>query len=196
MSKFDPKKYAGTWHELARTPNVFQSDVWWIPRDTVSSIQRITPEAEIQGYSVINEMCYKWNLPCCKFLFGEKNVMLGNAWFDGKSSFKMIFDGLLGSMVLILHMLFMANKRIIAPEAPNYHIKKIIENQRGEYEYVLMTGGQAGEENWAWIMTKRHPDTMQEKHFNVVKDLLAYADELGYDASSMKLHPLLEKRDV
>lgn len=122
--------------------------------------------------------------------------MLGNAWFNGKSSFKMIFDGVLGSMVLILQVLFMTNRRLIAPETPNYHIKKIIENQRGEYEYVLVTGGQSGEEDLAWIMTKRHPDTMQEKHFNVAKELLAHADELGYDAPSMKLHPLLEERCV
>lgn len=196
MSKFDPEKYYGTWYEVARVPNVFQSDVCWIPRTAKNCTQTIQPSSDKMQSLVVNKIEYEYKSAIARILMSKGDTMTGVAWFDGKCSFSMFFDSFLAVMTFVMQLVFFANKPVVQPESPNYHIRKIIENNRGEYEYALVTAGPAGQEKMAWVMSKRHPETFSEKHRKTIESLIESAHSLGFNSSRMIRHSSIEKTDV
>lgn len=196
MSKFDPEKYYGTWYEVARVPNVFQSDVCWIPRTAKNCTQTISPSSDKMQSLVVNKIEYEYKSVVARFLMNKGDTMTGTAWFDGNSSFSMFFDSLLAVMTFIMQLVFLANRSVVQPESPNYHIRRVIENSRGEYEYALVTGGPSGQEKMAWVMSKRHPETFSEKHKKVIESLIETVSSLGFNSSEMIRHSSIEKSNV
>lgn len=193
MKELELEKYFGLWHEVARVPNAFQSDLWWLPRTSYDCTQRIYADpAEPTKILVSNEAKYRYPLKIMNKIFRSREAVCGYGYFSPPSSFKFIFDGILSAVTIVMQLILYSNKSITRPEDPNLHIKKIIKNKRGDYEYILMTAGTPGKEKLSWIMSKRHPDTFDENNIRVVKELIRECSLLGFEPKKMICHPSVE----
>ena len=170
-------KYYGKWYEIARLPNWFQGDLWFLPRKGVNSTAIYCPTKNDKEIKVTNELEWEYSFDFLEMFFAEYDKIKGKAKIKGKNSLSVSFN--------FFSKLFNAGKA-------NYYIREIVLDEEGGYLFSVVTSSdKITEQEYAWLLSRKDPAKWTEKDRELALKILCSMESYGVDTENLVKHEIL-----